>query len=127
MLIARRSKFVMNSLGRQIPIGTPTNPCACHPDDLVQLGLEEGDAVVVTSDHGSVTTWVTADATLRPGVVSMTHCFGDLPGHDEPARTGANPSRLLSLTDGGQAVSHMPWMSAVPVSITRQHTEPVPS
>ncbi|HXY94376.1 MAG TPA: molybdopterin-dependent oxidoreductase [Acidimicrobiia bacterium] len=118
LLAVRRSKHVMNSLGRRVPIGLPYNPCGVHPDDLDALGADEGALLTLTSDHGSVTVVAEADDTLRRGVLSLTHCYGALPGDDDrdPHEFGANPARLLSLTDHRQPVSLMPWMSAVPVS-----------
>jgi anaerobic selenocysteine-containing dehydrogenase len=117
----RRSKHVMNSLGRRVPIGDPVNPCFTHPDDLAALGASAGDTVTLTSDHGSITAVLAADPTLRRGVVSMTHCYGGLPGDgdDDPRRHGANPARLLSLTEHRQPVSLMPHMTAVPVTLER--------
>jgi anaerobic selenocysteine-containing dehydrogenase len=119
LLVVRRSKHVMNTLGRRVPIGLPYNPCFMHPDDLDALGAEEGALLVLTSDHGTVTVVAAVDDTLRRGVLSITHAYGTLPGHDDdPRRYGANPARLLSLTEHRQPISLMPWMSAVPVTPT---------
>ena len=107
----------MNSLGRRVPIGLPYNPCFAHPDDLVDLGVVDGDLLALTSDHGSITVVAAADETVRRGVLSITHCYGSLPGDDDdPRQYGANPARLLSLTEHRQPISQMPWMSAVPVT-----------
>ena len=83
LLIVRRAKEVINSTGTQIAelVRDRRNPCHLHPDDLAALGLCEGDEVTITSDHGSIRTTVSADSTLRRGVVSMTHGFGG-PGPD---------------------------------------------
>jgi anaerobic selenocysteine-containing dehydrogenase len=122
-LVVRRSKNVMNSLGRRVPIGPAYNPCGAHPDDLAALGVADGDLLELTSDHGAVTVVASADDTLPRGVLSLTHCYGDLPGDDsDPRRFGANPARLLSLTEHLQPISLMPWMSAVPVTATRAPT-----
>ena len=117
LLVVRRSKNAMNSLGRRVPIGLPYNPCFAHPDDLVELDVTDGELLVLTSDHGTITVVASADPTLRRGVLSITHCYGNLPGHDDdPRQYGANPARLLSLTEHRQPISQMPWMSAVPVT-----------
>jgi len=117
LLVVRRRKEVMNSLGRRVPIGSPYNPCHAHPDDLAALGAVDGDLLELASEHGRITAVAAADDTLRPGVLSITHCYGALPGDDDdPRRFGSNPARLLSLTEHRQPVSLMPWMSAVPVS-----------
>ena len=119
LLVVRRSRNAMNSLGRRVPIGLPYNPCFAHPDDLVALGVADGELLVLTSDHGTVTVVASADPTLRRGVLSITHCYGSLPGDDDdPRQYGANPGRLLSLTEHRQPISLMPWMSAVPVTAT---------
>jgi anaerobic selenocysteine-containing dehydrogenase len=119
-LVVRRSKNVMNSLGKRVPIGPPYNPCGVHPDDLIALGVGDGELLELTSDHGTITVVAAADDTLPRGVLSLTHCYGDLPGDDtDPRRHGANPARLLSLTENLQPISLMPWMSAVPVTATR--------
>ena len=113
----------MNTLGRRVPIGLPYNPCFMHPDDLAALGAVDDDLLVLTSDHGTITVVASADATLRRGVLSITHCYGGLPGEDDdPRQYGANPARLLSLTEHRQPISQMPWMSAVPVTATPSPT-----
>ncbi len=116
-LVVRRSKATMNTLGKHIPaLGTPTtNVCFLHPDDLGSLGVADKALVSVTSAHGTLFAHATADASMRPGVVSMTHGFGGLPGDAETA--GTNVNILLSMDTDLQAISAMPRMSAVPVSI----------
>ncbi|HEX5588343.1 MAG TPA: molybdopterin-dependent oxidoreductase [Acidimicrobiia bacterium] len=106
LLTVRRSKQAMNSLEPRAPGDEPENPCFVHPDDLAMLGVRDGDLVDVTSDHGAITTVAAADHTLRTGVVSMTHA------------RAPSPARLLSLVEHRQPVSLMPWMTAVPVTIT---------
>lgn len=119
-LVVRRIKATMNSLGVRAwdAPSQRVNPCSMHPDDLARLGLEEGQVVELASDHGRVAAVVAADRSLRPGVASLTHGFGDLPaGEDDPRETGTNPARLLSATEGLQAINAMPVMTAVPVRV----------
>jgi anaerobic selenocysteine-containing dehydrogenase len=106
LLCVRRRRHVMNSLGRDVPGAPEHNPCSVHPDDLAALGVDDGALLELTTDAGRVTAVAEADATLRRGVVNLTHCHGDV-------------ARLLTLTDHRQPVSAMPWMSAVPVTLTR--------
>ncbi len=120
-LIVGRSRETMNSVGRRLPglARNGYNPCFMHPDDLSAANLDPGALVALTSDYGSVTAIVQPDATLRPGVLTMTHCFGGEPGlEDDPRRFGTNPTRLLSLQTGLQPISLMPLMTAVPVTLT---------
>jgi anaerobic selenocysteine-containing dehydrogenase len=42
-----------------------------HPDDAVVRGLGHGDRVVVRNDRAEITTAVSIDPDLRPGVASM--------------------------------------------------------
>jgi anaerobic selenocysteine-containing dehydrogenase len=120
-LVVRRSKDVLNSFGRDVGGGLrrPANPCFVHPDDLGRLGIESRSTVIITSDHGSVRAIAEADDTMRPGVVSMSHGFGGLPSDDgDPVRHGSSANCLLTLDRDLQAVSAMPQMSALAVSIT---------
>jgi anaerobic selenocysteine-containing dehydrogenase len=121
-LIVRRTKETINSLGRRVSVLVQrgNNPCFAHPDDLAALGLEAGELVEVASRHGRIEAVVEPDATLRRGVLSMTHAFGGMPGEDdEPRRYGANPTRLLSVDAETQSINRMPRMTAVPVAVTR--------
>jgi ferredoxin len=82
-LICRRSAHVYNSTGRDLPLliqkGGRHNPAFMNPADLADLGLQTGDVVQVCSRHGNVLAIVEAEDSLRRGLVSMTHAFGDLP------------------------------------------------
>jgi anaerobic selenocysteine-containing dehydrogenase len=123
-LVVRRAKETMNTLGKNLPDLPPTamNPCSVHPDDLAALGLTDGAAVSVASDHGRVQCCALSDDSMRRGVVSITHGFGRLPVDQDADATGesvgANVNMLLSMTVDLQSISAMPRMSAVPVTIT---------
>jgi anaerobic selenocysteine-containing dehydrogenase len=121
-MVVRRAKETMNTLGKHLPGLPPTtmNPCSVHPDDLAELGLADGASVSVTSDHGSLRCFAHSDASLRRGVVSITHGFGRLPavaGEPGADSVGANVNMLLSMTADLQTISAMPRMTAVPVTI----------
>jgi anaerobic selenocysteine-containing dehydrogenase len=121
LLAVRRMREVMNSSYREIPaIGkrASTNPIALAPEDLATLALEEGQAVRVISEHGAITSQVTADATLRRGVVTMSHGFGGLPDDHAPfEQAGANVNLLVSLTRDVQSINGMARFSGIPVRI----------
>jgi anaerobic selenocysteine-containing dehydrogenase len=90
-----------------------------HPDDLARLTLAPGDMVEIRSRHGRITGFVEADASLRPGVVAMTHGFGARFGRPyDPRRDGANVNQLLSWADDQDPYHGMPRMSAVPVAVS---------
>jgi anaerobic selenocysteine-containing dehydrogenase len=114
---------VYNSSGRDIDAlhrGRPYNPAFLHPDDLAALGLAEGDAVRIASDRASIFGVATSDATLRRGVLSMSHCFGDAPERDPAHREIGSPTnRLVDNARDYDPITGIPRMSAIPVSIAR--------
>jgi anaerobic selenocysteine-containing dehydrogenase len=102
--------------------GGTYNPAYMHPADLTELGLASGDVVEVTSRHGSIPAIVEADDTLRRGLVSISHAFGDLPKDREQFRkVGSNTSQLTSVEDDFDRFSGIPRMSSVPVRVTSRH------
>lgn len=111
-LLVRRTRDAINSLGPGLPWvagRNPTNPLGVHPDDLAQLGCESGARLTVRTAHGAVEAVAEADDTLRPGVVSLSHAWGE--------KAGADVNALLSADDGCEDINGMPWMTAVPVAL----------
>ena len=119
LLISRRMNTVMNTVGSNLG-GTlrrdPTNPAYMHPEEFTSLGVQPGDRLVIASDHGRIEAVAQPDKTLRPGVVSMAHCWGGLP--DEPG-PGVNTNLLIACDKDVEAVNAMPRMSAVPVHVSK--------
>ena len=96
----------------------PFNPLCAHPDDLAALGLADGEDCWVASDNGRIPAIARADATLRRGVVSMTHGFGGLAGETVDYRKrGSSTSLLISLDRDCEPLQAMPRMSGVPVRV----------
>ncbi|MFV8816727.1 molybdopterin-containing oxidoreductase family protein [Haliea sp. E17] len=120
-LISRRIREVSNTSCRDFPTARkrfPYNPLCLHPEDIARRGLSEGDEVSVVSDNGRIPAIVQADSTLKPGVASMTHGFGALPGEPMDYRnTGASISTLISLQRDCEPLQAMPRMSGIPVRI----------
>jgi anaerobic selenocysteine-containing dehydrogenase len=75
-------------MGPETHRGREYNPAFVHPDDLADLGLCSGDAVTITSRSASIPAVVEADRTLRRGLVSMSHGYGDAPDRDHPVSAG---------------------------------------
>lgn len=124
LLVSRRMKNAYNSSLRDLPklvkAKRPYNPAFLHPDDLAELGLSEGDYLHIDSQHGSITGIASADKTLKPGVLSMAHAYGDPSlGKNAEAlfRHGSNTSALISTDDDYDRFSGIPRMSALPVKI----------
>jgi anaerobic selenocysteine-containing dehydrogenase len=120
-LISRRMREVSNTSCRDFPSArarTPYNPLGIHPDDLTRLGMADGDRAEVISDNARIPAIVRADVTLKPGVVSMTHGFGGMPGEPEDyLKHGANIAPLISLSRDCEPLQAMPRMSGIPVRI----------
>jgi anaerobic selenocysteine-containing dehydrogenase len=130
-LAVRRVRHVMNSLDPSVPEAERCgryNPAFMHPNDLRDLGLKDGDHVEIASDYASITGIVEADEHLLPGVVSMSHCFGALPGEDDDPLRGANTGRLTDHRRHVQRINAMPTMSGLPVKVlAADRRRPAPS
>lgn len=119
LLSTRRLNQVMNTTGNTLAstlAKLPFNPAYLHPDDLADLGVAEGEAVEIASEHGRIEAVVRADAALRRGVVSIAHCWGGVPGQNAP---GVNVNRLIACDADVEPINAMPHMSAVPVTIRK--------
>lgn len=119
-LISRRMMHVMNSTFNQSALRgrRSWNPACLHPDDMAEMGLHDGDIVSITSAKATVQAIVEGDATLRPGLISLTHCFGSVPGQDDPVLNGANTSRLVESKSDFDPWSGQPRMSNISVTVT---------
>ena len=139
-LVSRRMKNAYNSSLRDLPrlvkTKRPYNPAYLHPDDLTALGLDDGDYIEIRSAHGAIVGIANADKTLKPGVLSMAHAYGDgalsenatdTEQKDILFREGSNTSALISTDDDYDRFSGIPRMSALPVAIQPYHSHPVPS
>ncbi|WP_198351127.1 molybdopterin-containing oxidoreductase family protein [Flavisphingomonas formosensis] len=124
LLSTRRMRDLFNSNGRHVPTvrrRTPTNPAFLNPEDLAALDIVPGDLVEIVSAHGRVRAIAAVDADVRPGVVSMAHGWGGMPGNpgEDPAVHGAGVNELIDTVERVEPVNAMPHMSAVPVNILR--------
>jgi anaerobic selenocysteine-containing dehydrogenase len=122
LLTPRRMQNVTNSGSEHVRalLNRAYNPAFMNPADMASLAIGEGDTVTISSPHGAITAIVEADADVRPGVVSMSHGFGRLPGErSDPRRDGANTNLLLRWDDGYDPYTSMPRMSAVPVRVEK--------
>jgi anaerobic selenocysteine-containing dehydrogenase len=97
----------------------PHNPLWIHPDDLAALGVTAGERVSIESAHGRIEAVAEADATLRRGVVSITHGWGGLP--DDAPTQGVNVNRITSTRADLDPINAMPRLTALPVRVQRAH------
>ncbi len=121
LLSVRRLKGTMNSLGLQLPEirhRHPFNAAHIHPDDLAGMGFSDGSEIELVSDHGSVPAIAQADDSMRPGVISMSHCWGGLPDENLPYEVAGASTNLLVRTDKFvEVINAMPRMSSVPIRV----------
>lgn len=127
LLVSRRMKNTYNSTGPELSLlgskGT-TNPAFLNPGDLAASGAADGDLVEVRSAHGAIPAVATASADIRPGVVSMSHCWGGSPdpaaGSDSRVREiGSNTNRLIDNRANAERYSGMARQSCIPVTIRK--------
>jgi anaerobic selenocysteine-containing dehydrogenase len=126
-MICRRVIGALNSSGRDLPRmqRQPHNPAFMHPDDLAALGARAGEVVELHSPYGSILGIVEPDRSLRRGLVSMTHSFGDIPPNERDFRkVGSNTSQLTRVETDYDRFTGMPRMSNVPVRVTRCDAPP---
>lgn len=112
LMIPRRINRVMNSVGHVPGSGTPVY---MHPEDMQRRALVEGQRVQVRSRHGEVAGMLSADDSLRPGVVCVVHGFGGR--LDDAARPGCSVTRLTAM-DEHDPVSGLPRLGALPVRVS---------
>ncbi len=125
-LAVRRARELFNSMYRYLPTTRqrlPYNRAFLNPDDMAEMNVEPDDWVEITSDAGSIRALAARDEALRPGVLSITHGFGGLPGDGDYRRNGVSTNLLISTDRDLQAINAMPRMTAIPVNIRRIESE----
>jgi len=122
-LAVRRTKEMFNNQGLYIDsvrARAPYNPVYMTGDDIRQLGLREGDRVMVISAHARVEAVLERDDTPMTGVVTLAHGWGGLPGDEnEFDLVGACANRLLDGDEGIDRHTALAVMTGVPVYLER--------
>jgi anaerobic selenocysteine-containing dehydrogenase len=121
-LASRRHRDRFNSLGKALSgvhKRVPYNVAYLNPGDMADKSVESGDWVEVISDSGAVRAIAEGDETLRRGVVSLIHGFGDLPDSSDYLTDGVSTNLLISTDRDLQTINAMPRMSGIPVNIRR--------
>ena len=95
-----------------------------HSTDLATLGIADGEVIEVYSAHGSIPAVAAASDDVKPGVISMSHCWGGSP--DPAARSdskvremGSNTNRLIDNRQDAEKYSGMPRQSTIPVAVRK--------
>lgn len=106
-LITRRTGLMinswMNNIARLKKGVHQSNPLWMNPRDAHTRGLHYGQKVRVRSDYGSIETTVAFDESLRLGVVSMSHGWGNQQSHGlhtASSHPGSNVNRLSPVGEG---------------------------
>jgi anaerobic selenocysteine-containing dehydrogenase len=127
LLISRRMKNTYNSTGPELSLlkskGT-TNPAFIHSQELAALHIADGEIIEVQSQHGAIPAVARASDDIKPGVISMSHCWGGSPdpgdSSDSKVREiGSNTNRLIDNRESAERYSGMCRQSSIPVAIKK--------
>ena len=127
LLISRRMKNTYNSTGPELSLlkrkGT-TNPAFMHSQELSALHIADGEIIEVQSRHGAIPAVATASDDIKPGVISMSHCWGGSPDptaeSDKKIREiGSNTNRLIDNRASAEKYSGMARQSSIHVAIRK--------
>ncbi len=125
-LITRRTHHMLNSAFQNMKnlktaAGSRNNPLFMNPEDADRRDLEEGQFVRVRNEHGELVAELAFDPRLRPGVVAMSHGFGNerTPGMPvAQAHPGVNVNHLSPTGAGSfDPVSGMEQLTGIPVEV----------
>lgn len=87
-----------------------------NPADIAAEGLEVGALIKNSSGSGQIIGQLTADAAMKPGVISMPHNCGSADPDDGATSLTAT---LVSLEKDLEPINFMPRQSGNPVKIGR--------
>lgn len=126
-LISLRTPYMNNSWFANAPKFRKgkerDNPLHMAVADVERLELTEGDRVSLSTKFGSIETHVFVDDSLREGVVAMAHGYGHARSFAlkvAQQNAGSNCNDIMpSDADSFEPLSHMAWLSAVPVRVER--------
>jgi anaerobic selenocysteine-containing dehydrogenase len=127
LLISRRMKNTYNSTGPELSLlkskGT-TNPAFMHSQELSARDIADGEIVEVHSRHGAIPAVATASDDIRPGVISMSHCWGGSPdplakSDDRIREIGSNTNRLIDNREHAERYSGMARQSSIAVAVRK--------
>jgi anaerobic selenocysteine-containing dehydrogenase len=120
-LAVRRMRDALNSSCKDLPSikpRLPYNMAYLNPEDMRKENIKPGDKIQIESDHGIINAIAKDDRTVRTGVVSITHGFGQLPErNDNYKKYGSSVNLLISTDRDCQSINAMPRMSGIPVNL----------
>jgi anaerobic selenocysteine-containing dehydrogenase len=124
-LITRRDPYMHNSWYANVPQmkrgARDRNRLYVHPEDARERGLADGAKARIWNEHGALELELAYDASLRRGVVALTHGWGhrDSTGMSVAAKTpGVNANALLPIGPGSfEPLSSQAFMTGIPVEL----------
>jgi anaerobic selenocysteine-containing dehydrogenase len=124
-LIGLRTPHMHNSWLANIPVYRRgqhgDNPLHMCEEDAVKRGFFDGDLIEISTDYGRIEARLLIDDTMRPGVVAMTHGYGNkraVTMRTAAQKPGVNCNILMPSGVGTyEPLSFMSWLSGVPVRV----------
>ncbi len=124
-LITRRTSHTINSAMQNVARlkkgAGADNPLFLSPIDADRLAITDGARVRISNRYGTIEAHARYDDTLRPGVVAMTHGFGNAGTTGQPvarAHAGVNVNALAPVGAGTfDPVSSMSHLTGIPVDV----------
>ena len=124
-LITRRTSHTINSAMQNVERlkkgAGADNPLFLSPADAGRLAVRDGAKVRITNRFGTIEAEARLDETLRPGVVAMTHGFGNAGTTGQPVarrHAGVNVNALAPVGPGSfDPVSTMSQLTGIPVDV----------
>jgi anaerobic selenocysteine-containing dehydrogenase len=126
-LITRRTHHMMNSTLQNLKVlktrkGARQNPLYMNPSDAAVRALVEGQHVRVHNEHGSLVAELAFDEHLRPGVVAMSHGFGNERTSGMPVAQSHPGVNVNQLSPSGprsfDPISAMSQLTGIPVEVS---------
>jgi len=120
-MITYRMKEAYCTTGQNLPslrAKRSYNPVLMNPKSMKQLGVGDGDVVVIDSGFGSVEGIVEGSPDLAPGVIALAHGWGDPSDGRGVREKGANVQRLIPAGERFDPITGLALQSAVPVNVS---------
>ena len=122
-LISRRLKDALNSAWHEsssLKKRLPHHPAYINPSDMLQLGINDGDLVEITSERSSIKCKSYSAADVKVGCLAVPHGWGTNPDEeDDPINSGGNTGRLSFNDKNFDPITGIPIMSAIPVKLSK--------
>ncbi|MEO0549729.1 MAG: molybdopterin-dependent oxidoreductase [Pseudomonadota bacterium] len=114
------SAYTQSSRARKL---YPQNPVFMNEEDMEHLAISNEDYVLVTSKHGRVIGQARKDLGLDPGVIAISHGWGN-PEVRDVNDLDSYTGRLVSIEDELSTINFMPRQSAIPVNVSSYELRP---